>query len=192
MGKFLLLKDSRSIILAILMLTLSSCQYQFGMGELPKSYSTISIPYVEGDLNGDLTAELIRQFSVSGALKYVPYGGSLILQVKYVDRHDENIGYHYDRKKSGQLKDYIVPTETRLFATVEVTLVDASHMQAIAGPMMITTSIDFDHEYYASYHAINIFSMGQLTDIDEARETVMRPLNERMAKKVVDYVVNLW
>src|SRR5689334_1887340 len=62
----------------------SGCQYQFGYGDIPSKYSTISIPFVEGDGDGVLTAELVRQFSTSGALRYVPNGGALTLKVKWV------------------------------------------------------------------------------------------------------------
>lgn len=170
----------------------SGCQYQFGYGELSEKYSTISIPYVEGDTDGELTSELIKQFSISGALKYVPNDGALRLVVKWLKLHDENVGFRYDRKKGGELKDYIIPTETRLFATVEVSIIDTSTQKVIQGPHIISTSIDFDHEYYSSHHAVNIFSLGQLSDIDAGRETVMHPLNEMLAKKIVDYVIHLW
>ena len=56
--------------------------------------------------------------------------------------------------------------------------------------MIIKASMDFDHDYYSSRHGVNIFSLGQLTDYDTAEDTVRKPLNDRLAEKIADYVIN--
>lgn len=179
-------------ILPCLALTFSGCQYQFGYGDIPSKYSTISIPFVEGDGDGVLTAELVKQFSATGALRYVPNGGSLTLKAKWINLSDENIGFRYDRKKSGELKKYIIPTEARSSASLEVTVMETCGERVVLGPTIITATVDYDHQFYSDRHASNVFSMGQLVDIDSARETVMVPLNRLLAEKVVDYVINSW
>jgi hypothetical protein len=183
-------------ILYLLILTgwcsLTSCQYQFGQGELSQRYTTISVPYAEGDQKGELTTEVIKQLSSSGAFRYVNQGGDLTLKIKFIELSDENIDFRYDRKKTGELKRSIIPTETRFTVFVEVLLIESGTGQIIRGPTSITASTDFDHTYYTTRDEINIFSLGQLTDIDTARDAAMHPLNRHLAKRIVDYVMNSW
>jgi hypothetical protein len=171
---------------------LNSCQYQFGRGDLSERYSTIAIPYAEGDKEGRLTAEVIRRMSETGALRYVSSGGDLTLTMKLIELRDENIGFRYDRKKQGELKKTIIPTESRLSVVVEVSVSETCSGQVIRGPTRIKTSVDFDHDYYSSYRGINVFSLGQLNDYDAAHDAVMYPLNCHLAERIVDYVINSW
>src|SRR4029079_14864848 len=131
-------------------------------------YQTISIPYIVGDEEGKLTAELIRQMTTSSTLRYVPHGGDLTLEIEIIELGDENIGFRYDRNKKGHLKNYLIPTETRLNIVVELKVIDNITKKVVRGPTFIRASADFDHDYYASRNAVNVFSLGQLTDIDAA------------------------
>lgn len=171
---------------------LTSCHYQFGYGNLSGRYQTISIPYVIGDQTGDLTGELIKKISTSGAFRYCPSGGNLILQVELLELDDENIGFRYDRKKRGDLKKTIIPTETRLTGLVEIKIIDSSTQKVVRGPTRISASVEFDHNYYFTMNAINIFSLGQLSDVDAAYEAAMHPLNQQLAEKITDYVTLSW
>lgn len=182
----------RYLLLLLGCITLTGCSYQFGHGDLSQSYRTLSVPYVEGDQKGELTAEIVKRVSASGAFHYVNAGGDLILKVKFLEVGDENIGFRYDRKKRGELKESIIPTETRLKAFVEVLLVEAGTGKVIRGPTRIAASADFDHTYYFARDEINIFSLGQLTDIDAAQDAAMTPLNRHLAERIVDYIVNSW
>lgn len=168
------------------------CQYQFGRGELSQRYSTISVPYIEGDQKGELTADVIKKIGMSGAFRYISCGGDLILNVKIIEFREENIGFRYDRKKTGQLKKSIIPIETRVNAIAEIQLIEGGSGQVIKGPTRITASAEFDHTYYATRDEVNIFSLGQLNDIDAAREAVMHPLNRALADRIVDYLINSW
>ncbi|WP_195155528.1 LPS assembly lipoprotein LptE [Candidatus Protochlamydia phocaeensis] len=189
-------KSARVLVSLLLLgglIGFNSCQYRFGRGELAEQYSTICVPYIEGDTEGELTAEVIKRLSLSGGLRYVSSGGDLILSVKIIEMRDENIGFRYDRKKHGELKRSIIPTETRLSALVEVSVKEAGSGQIIRGPTRLTGSVDFDHEYYySSHHALNIFSLGQLNDIDAAHDAAMHPLNRHLAERIADYVLNSW
>lgn len=172
--------------------SLTSCSYQLGRGDLASSYRTISIPYVEGDMDGDLTAEIIKEISVKGGFRYVPCGGDLLLKVELLELRDENIGFRYDRKKKGELRKAIVPAETRFVTIAKVTLLDSSSHQVIRGPVRIRASVDFDHTDYSNRHGVNIFSLGQLNDIDEAYDAALRPLNRHLAENIVDYLMMSW
>lgn len=171
---------------------LTSCQYHFGFSDLQQNYSTLSIPYAQGDLKGELTAEVVKKISSTGAFRYVNNGGDLILEIKILDKREQNIDYRYDRKKTGKLKKNIIPTETRMVALAEVTLIDAATKKIIKGPACITASTEFDHTYYTTRDEINIFSLGQLSDIYVARDAAMTPLNRALAERIVDYIINSW
>jgi hypothetical protein len=176
-----------------LSLVFTGCAYHFGQGDLAERYSTISIPYVEGDTGGRLTAHLIRRLSTSGAFKYMPHDGSLILRANLVELRDENIGFRYDRKKEGKLKHAVIPAETRLSAIVEIRLIDSTTGKVVRGPARLTASVDFDHDYYySSRHEVNIFSLGQVNDIDAAHDAALEPLNRCLADKIADYIMNSW
>lgn len=159
---------------------------------LPSRYSTISVPYIEGDVDGSFTAALIRGITISGAFEYRSCGGALILYVKQVDLDEENIGFRYDRKKRGQLTKDIIPTETRTICTVEVSVVEAASGVTVLGPAILSGSVDFDHDYYFSRDGVNIFSLGQLSDIDAAYDAVQAPLNQVLTQKIVDYITQSW
>jgi len=171
---------------------LSSCGYQPGYGDLTQSYQTFSIPFVDGDQTGELTAEIIKRMSDSSGLSYASCGGDIILQVKLIELRDENIGFRYDRKKEGKLKKVIIPSEARIKALIELQVIEAVSKRVIRGPVRLTASVDFDHTYYSSRRAINVFSLGQLNDYDAAQDAVKQPLYRQLAERIVDYVTSSW
>lgn len=175
-------------------LLIANCTgYQFGRGELSQRYTTLSIPYVEGDQKGELTAEVIKRISTSGAFRYVSGDrGDITLQIKLIELREDNVGFRYDRKRSGHIKKSLIPTETRVKAFVEVSVIDGHTGNVLRGPTRISGSADFDHSYYTSRHSENVFSIGQLNDMDAARDAVMHPLNQHLAERIVDYVINSW
>lgn len=181
-----------SEIAFLVLLFLCGCGYQ-----LQENFSTdesptyVNVPYIEGDFDGKLTAALIKELSSSGKYLYSP-SGELQLIVKIDDYYDENIGFRYDRSRKGRLKHYIIPTETRSFMLVEVELKCAFSEAAARSPVKILASMDYDHDYYKIRHGVNIYSLGQLTDVDSAEEAALVPLEKKMAEKIVDYVVYGW
>ncbi len=171
---------------------LSSCGYHMQNEGLAARFNSISVPYVEGDTDGSLTAAVIKEIVQSGTFEYRHTGGRLILYIKKVDLREENIGFRYDRKKRGQLTKEIIPTETRMTVFVEVSVVDAASCATMLGPVRLAAGVDFDHDYYFSRDSVNVFSLGQLSDIDAAYDAVEIPLQRTLAKKIVDYVNQSW
>lgn len=169
-----------------------SCGYQFGQGRLPSLYTSITVPYVEGDKDGFFTAELIKQLSLSGGFEYHRDCGALILKVVIIDFREENIDFRYDRNHEGRLTKSIIPTETRLTSIAEVVVIESASGKPILGPVRIAANVDFDHDYYSSRDGVNIFSLGQLSDYDEARDAAMTPLNRALAQKIVNYICDSW
>ena len=167
-----------------------SCGYRFGQGTSLTQGRTISVPYIEGDQDGDLTAALIKECVTSGGLRYARERGDLILKVKILTFRDENIGFRYDRKKSGKLDDSLLPSEVRLSALAEVVVLNGSNCKIILGPARINASVDFD--YCTTCEGVNVFSLGQLSDLEAARNAAMEPLNRTLAQRIVDYLTNSW
>jgi hypothetical protein len=182
----------RVFILYALCLTLVSCGYRFGQGSIPDKYSTISIPYACGDIDGGLTGAVIKEVELNGGLQYVNCGGSIELCINLLDLRDQNIGFRYDRNKENQITHCIVPTETRVTAIVEIKVIDKCSGKCVLGPVILSSSVDFDHDYYSSRNGVNVFSLGQLNDIDAARDAVRNPLNKALARKIVEYVNESW
>lgn len=179
-------------VAGILLILLTSCGYQFGDGGFATQYQTITVPFVKGDWNGDLTTTLVETISQSGSYTYRRCDGALILKVELMEFTDENVGFRYDRKKSGQIRKSIIPVETRIEATAEVKLIEAASGCVVLGPVLITASVDFDHDFYSSRNGVNTFSLGQLSDYDAAYDAMYHPLNLVLSRKIVDFVVDSW
>lgn len=173
---------------------LLGCGYQMGLGQegLPSRYSTISVPYVKGDLDGTLTSAIIKEIVRSGSFQYQYSGGALVLNVIKMEIDEDNIGFRYDRKKGGALTRDIIPTETRITILVEVSVTEAISCSTVLGPVLLSASVDYDHDYYSSRNGVNIFSLGQLTDLETAYDAVQDPLSRAIAEKIVDYISQSW
>ncbi len=200
-------RPSVSPLPLLILLLLTSCGYRGGQGEAPWLGSTISVPYVEGDTDGQITASLIRQIQSSGLFRYVDRNGCHLLKVKVVECRDENTGFRYDQvaantgddgddvpgQESNQgLTNTLIPIESRKWILVQVEVFAEGCGEPIAGPVCISAFVDYDHGYHLLSNQLNVFSIGQLTDISVAGEVVARPLSEAVARSVVDYLLNAW
>lgn len=177
---------------ALFLLALTSCGYYAGDGSLANQYETITIPYAKNDLDGFLTKEITKVFATDSDLRVENYEADLILNVELLNIDEENIGFRYDRNKRGELIHEVIPVETRLIAKAIVSLVDASNGCLIVQPIVIEATYDFDHDYTSPLNSVNIFSLGQLTDYDEAYDAAVKPLYHNLAKKICDYVSDVW
>src|SRR5262249_16699121 len=151
-----------------MMFAFVSCGYR--AMEIPECTYSVLVPYVKGDVDGSLTSAIIKEIAASGIYRYQPYSSNYTLEVIILDDYFDHIGYRFDRSKKGKLKHEIIPVETRGGVLVEVVLVDSISSCVIKGPVRLQTSIEFDHDYYTIRNQVNIFSLGQLTDIDSAED----------------------
>lgn len=179
------------LILFCLLLLFASCGYQYGPGGALASYKSISIPFVKNDEDGRMTAVLVKVISAESGLQYEQCGGDLTLLVEMLEFENENIGFRYDRKNNGKLTHSIIPSETRLMVVAQVTLLDTVSAKPIAGPAKITAFVDFDHDYERTRNGVNVFSLGQLTDYDEAYDAAFQPLYHLLSQKIADYITNI-
>ena len=177
----------RNCLLSIILCLLCGCGYQFASSN-PSFSKTVYVPFVDGDIDGTLTAAIIRQLSSSGNLTYQECGADLILYVRILDDREENIGFRYELD-NGDYTRTVIPTELRYSMLTEITVTDSSCC-TVLGPIKISAHTDLDHDYYYSRNGVNEFSLGQLTDIDGARDAMITPMNRRLAEKIVDYVSN--
>ncbi len=179
---------------ALLLPLLSGCGFQFGYGPLAAKYHSISIPYVEGDHDGHLTAELTKQISRSGAYHYKKNGGELTLKIKVLDVREERIGYRFDREDNKKSKR-LVPAEGRLTAIADLRVEETGSGKTVLGPSRVEASTDYDHDYFGSVSTISglskrttDISLGQLDDMDTSRKMAETPLYRALAHRIVEYL----
>jgi hypothetical protein len=177
-------------LLALISFAFSGCGWHVSKSMNKNNEKSISIPYVEGDSDGLLTASIIEQVEQQGGYKYVRDGGQLLLKVKVIDKESENIGFRYDPKHFAEKVKRVIPNEGRLKKLVEVSVLQGSTQECILGPIYIMGTCDFDHENYSPDRNINIFSLGQLSDIDTTYEVVDVPLNRDIGKKIALFLDN--
>jgi len=187
------------LVSASALLLLSGCGYHFqGPSDGP---TTISIPYVEGDVNGQLTDQLVRAFSTSGDFKYAYVEGRLTLRVNLIDRHAEPIGWRYEKEKDGSIEDELIAVEGRRFLSAEVQLIDSATEEVLYGPEIITATLDYDYfepDVIQDLSFVNSFgvrqssvqfSLGQLDSSEAAYDDVFYPLAQKLSKKIVDRII---
>lgn len=181
----------RSVLFCIAFL-LTGCGYTTQTGDRVDVSRGINVPFVVGDIDGLLTQELVRELATRGCTIRQHAPCNLILSVELLEIRDENIGFRYDRKKRGRLTHSIVPVETRVFAKAKVSVEDLSQNCTLLGPVYIEAWYDYDNDYYYSQNGVNVFSLGELSDYETAREAAKRPLYCKLARKIADYVLVSW
>lgn len=169
-------------------LSFTSCGYRPGYGHNSSGFMTLSVPYVIGDDDGDLTTAIVHEIVTSSPFEHQTENGQLALIVKLIGVVDDNIGFKYEQIHGKSYKRSIIPAETRSIATAEVSLVNTATMCSVIPTVILSASIDFDHEYNATRHDSNVFSLGQLSDADSAFAAARFPLNRLLAQKIVEYI----
>jgi hypothetical protein len=180
------------LTLLIICLTLSGCGYRWGADSEILHDRTLSVPFIEGDCEGELTAEVIRELIATGEVEYSHHCGELTLEVRLIDLREENIGFRYDREGAGQLTNTVIPSEARLTALAEVTVTKSVNGVIMIGPDLVTASIEYDHDYYSNQGGVNLFSLGQLNDIDLAKQAARRPLYRALGRAIAQHVIHSW
>lgn len=187
-------------LLSFFFLFLAGCGYHF---QDTAQRTTISIPYVKGDNEGQLTSELVHLISESGAYEYVQNGGNLVLQVSVVGDAQEKIGFQYDRKEfSKKIKKDLQPNENRRTITVEVSLLDVLEGKTISGPFRVSAFSEYDYVNVNSIYDLSFvgpgnkrttvlnFSLGQLDSIEGAQDDAIVPLYRQLAQKIIDNLIH--
>ena len=87
----------KRLLSGLLFLLMTGCGYRFAVQPSQDDQPSISVPYVEGDLDGQLTTALIREIAHSGKYRYVTEGGRYELRGKITLSEHDFIGFQYDR-----------------------------------------------------------------------------------------------
>lgn len=181
---------------------LASCGYRW---EADQTARTISIPFVAGDEDGTLTAELIRTFASSTHANVVSSKGRYRLDVAIVAQPNEIIGFRIDSQvNNGKQQKNIVADEGRRTIAADVSLYDAKNEEAILGPIRINADIEYDYVDGDSFQDLTFvdsagrtqtilaYSLGQLESSESAREAGSKPLYRKLSRKIVDFISVYW
>lgn len=168
----------------------SACSWRLASSVDKKDTRSIAIPYVAGDSSGRLTNTLIEEVGKQTGLRFAGDGGELTLKVVLLDNTYDNIGFRFDPKKLHHHKKKLIPNETRQKDLAEVTVIDNASGNTLLGPAYILSTYDYDHQNYTMNNDVNIFSLGQLSDIDTAIDALDIPRYNLLAKEIAEYLEN--
>ena len=171
-----------------MLLALTACGYRLGQGPYVERGTKLSIPYIQGDKNGDFTNALIYAVEAKSSYRFCGGSGDRVLRVAIQEIKKEHVGWRYDIDSHEELTDVTIPQETRLVMVVIVELLDGQTYALVGGPFEIRESVEFDHDYYYSADEINVVSLGQLTDYDTAFDVSLKPLYAKISEKIVDAI----
>lgn len=185
-----------------LCLIVSGCGYRFNESPNSDSKQTLSIPYIPGDVEGQLNAALVEAISQTGHYEYRRNDGVLLLQVAIINDNSERIDFRYDREPSGKREKNLLATANRRSAVAEVTLIDTRSDEILLGPSTVSASADFEYESVDSIvdmvyfppkgppQTVLNFSLGQLDSIEGGHDDSASPLYRHLAQKIADGIVN--
>ena len=187
----LLFKSLKSFVLLAL---LSGCGYHF----VSHQEGTVTVPFIIGDKNGDLTAALIEELDKSPTFSFVQEDGTYQLVVKMVNSNDRQIGFRYRTNDlTGAILDKMSPTESRKSLKVSAELVHSITGETVVGPVIVESDFDYDYADSQSYRDLAFTdaqgntqtvlnaSLGQLDAEEDASSIAKVQLHKRVAKKVV-------
>lgn len=191
----------RKVYLGLLLL-LAGCGYRFEGSSKPEGVVGISIPYIKGDGEGLLNAELVKAISSSGMFDYVQNGGELVLQAAIINDGDDRIGFRYDRDPtSGKRRDNIVGTENRRSLSVQLTLIDGNTQEIVLDPFVVSATADYDYVDSNSIRDLTFitpngtpqkvldFSLGQLDSFEGAHDGTGIVIYRILAQKIIDGLI---
>lgn len=174
---------------------LTGCGYRSEGGE-PIS---VSIPYVIGDYEGELTDALVWAFSRTSQFRYTQGEGDWRLEAKVLDTVNDRIGYRYDRDdKSGKLRSNVIGTENRRTVSLQVSVINATTGCLVWGPHILKADGTYDYVDTNSLQDLSFvnqegirqtsiaFSLGQLDSVGAAGEEAIYPIYRKLAQKIVD------
>lgn len=184
---------------------LTGCGYRW-QPEFPDvTRPTVTVPYVVGDEEGLLTAEIIGALSSSGIVDVLHYGGDYRLQISILNGANETVGYRRDPQKvDGKVRKNLLASEGRRVMTIEAILYKGGTDEIASGPYKISANADYDYVDGDSVQDLTFlgptgalitvlpFSLGQLESNESAQEAAAKPLYSRLAQKIVDAISSSW
>lgn len=181
------LKNVKSVLFASLSLLTGCAGYHLE----GTASQTVNVPYVRGDLNGNLTDSIIRELAQSGKYTIQEYGADLELNVEVIANDIYKAGFQYDEEGSREY-NRLVTNEEQRHMTLSVTLIDAKTKEVIKGPGTVSASINYDFidpdsdDEAAVRRRLSTlnFSLGQMDSVEGARSASTVPLHTLLARKL--------
>lgn len=177
-----------------LCLILTSCGYHFESGEP----IAISVPYVKGDFEGEMTDALAWAISNTSQFRYTHGEGNWTLKAKVIRTSNDRIGYQYETKpKEGKIVDVLTGIENRKTISLEVSVVNSATDALVWGPHIIKADATYDYVDSDSLVDLSFtnqsgkretsidFSLGQLDSVGVAGEDAIYPIYKKLAQKVI-------
>lgn len=189
--------------LLLLLLLLSSCAYRWQSDD---KAATVCVPFIVGDEDGSLTAEVIRVLNRTSGFSVVTSGGDIRLKASILSTGSDIIGFRLNnlKIKSKITKKNLIACEGRKNLCVEVTLLDGSSDQVLHGPYVLVADQDYDYvdgdsledlvfsDSEGNQVTVLSFSLGQLESCEAAQAAASRPLYGKIAQKIVDSISAAW
>ncbi len=186
------------------LLLFSSCGYRWTAEspELPR----VTVPFIAGDEQGILTAEVISALSGSGLVRIASHHPQYRLQVCLLKQNNETIGFRRDKQKvhGGKVQKNLLAAEARRVVEAEVSLHRVDTGELAWGPYQLAADADYDYIDGDSIEDLTFttpsgipttvlpFSLGQLEPVESAQEAANRTVYRRLSKKIVDAFSAEW
>jgi hypothetical protein len=178
---------------------LTGCGYRWQPDFPDCTRPTLTVPFVRGDEDGTLTAEIIYSLSSSGLVNVCSKGGEYDLQVSVLGDTNEKIGFRVDPQKvDGEVRKNLLCSEERRVMTLEILLLKGT--EVAYGPYQLSMGVDYDYVDGDSIQDLTFinpagtvvtvlpFSLGQLESVESANQAATKPLYRRLAQKIVDVI----
>ncbi|MCF7806627.1 MAG: hypothetical protein K9M13_03155, partial [Simkaniaceae bacterium] len=183
------------IFVCFFSLFFSGCGYQFVKSQ---DITSITVPFIRGDVKGILTEALIHEVNQSPLLTFQNRDARALLAVQILDQDHREIGYQYQTNdQTDALTNHLSPTESRQMIRVRVTLIDQSSGKKLIDPFEVEESIHYNYVDSLSYHDLAYSdamgrqqtvlntSLGQLDAEQDAQSISKMPLYQKLASKII-------
>lgn len=187
----------KSIIIIVICFLSSSCGYHFLTK--PKTSPTLAIPYIQGDLDGEVTNILIQKMTELGY--FIPVSGisDFIIQAQVKSDRVDVIGFQFDPKYIEDKR--VIANENRRSIELEFSILSGRTREKLFGPYLIKESIDYDFlddcpckDSIQSQQSSLNFSLGQLDSREGAFSSCASPLfhkvTDRISRKIFCILVH--
>ncbi|MDN3504740.1 MAG: hypothetical protein P0S95_04100 [Rhabdochlamydiaceae bacterium] len=184
----------KSFSIVILVFVTVGCGYHLSSSNEPIS---VSIPFIIGDRNGTLTSAIIEEVSKCNNIEYGGSSAPYTLDLEFVSRNDEQIGYRYrtEDNNSALIKN-LAATESRQVVRVKVSLISKASHQPLIKPIVVEATIDYDYVDSQSFNDLAFIdsagatttvlnrSLGQLDAPEDAKSISNNQLYHSLARKI--------
>ncbi len=184
-----------------MLLICAGCGYQAcsSCGSNNGELTTITIPLIRGDENGDLRTSLAKKVAHTPGLAYSSKTDTRYrLDVKILEDASETIGFAWDEDPiTGEFIKRLYPNEGRRKVKASVSLFDSVTEKAVVSPFTVEGVADFDfvnptalkniefENVQGNKQTVLPFSLGQLDSEEGAKQESFRPLSDTIADQIV-------